>query len=151
AKRRGGRKRWKKGDPAPKPRRHYALAGLLVCAHCGGRMAGFSVKETAYYRCSTYTNVGKHACGSNTVRESPLLDRLVQCIRETVLNPEGLAALREELQRLQTESARGRPAKLDGLRRRIADLDRKVNGMMERLADIEAADRGEVPHVLAKV
>jgi DNA invertase Pin-like site-specific DNA recombinase len=147
----GGGPRRQPGGPPVRTRHHYALSGLLVCGHCGARMAAYVIKGVPHYRCSTYTNVGPKACGSNTVKEAPILDRLVRCIRETVLNPEGLAALRKELRRQQEASARERPARLDSLRRRAADLERKVEGMMDRLADIEAADRAEVPHVLAKV
>jgi DNA invertase Pin-like site-specific DNA recombinase len=149
--RRQGRPRRKAGEPAPRKRNHYALAGLLICTHCGARMAGFTVKGKAHYHCSTYMNTGRHACNRNMVKEAPILERLIRCIRETVLNPEGLAELRKELQRQQERSAKDRPAKVEILRRRAADLDRKINGMMDRLADIEAADRAEVPHVLAKV
>jgi DNA invertase Pin-like site-specific DNA recombinase len=151
AKRKAGRKRRRPGDPQPAPRRRYALTGLLICGHCGARMQAFTSKGHAHFRCSTYCNVGTQACNSNIIREAFVLDRLLRSIRQTVLNPEGLAALREELRRQQEGSARDRPAKLESLRRRVAELDRKIGGMMDRLADIEAADRSEVPHVLAKI
>jgi DNA invertase Pin-like site-specific DNA recombinase len=133
------RPRRKPGE-SPAKRRHYALSRLLVCGHCGARMAGYTAQNgRPVYRCSTHMNYGRN-CSNNVVREDFIKERIVGYIEREVLDPDGLARLHErrraEAERLKAEQ----PSRLASLRRQAAELTRKIDGLTEKLALLDNAD-----------
>jgi hypothetical protein len=98
--------------------RAYLLNRLLVCSHCGAYMTGGG---RGRYVCATYHRFGRR-CHQNAVREDAILPRIVQTVRQAVLNPDVLSELREELAR-RLDEQQGEPGRL---REQLAALDAQV-------------------------
>jgi len=128
---------------APKSKRRYVLSGLIRCGDCGAAMTGqpFSHtstegKRTLYnlYMCSSYKNKGKSACNSNSIVEARLLDCVVRKIQGHYLSDLAIDRLQKKI-RKQQEATRRRIIPVDSkrLRKRIEDLDRRIEQGAERV------------------
>jgi site-specific DNA recombinase len=125
----------------------FVLNKLLVCGHCGSWMWGMTEKRgRRVYRCGGNCRFGSGYCSANSVPEGLILAALVGKVRAVFLNPEHLSALRAEVRR--QEEAERDPGAVDGLRRRLAALDRDIDRGNGNLA-VLPPDR--LPAVIAKV
>lgn len=113
----------------------YPLAQMLTCAHCGGTMYGTKVSGKPGYRCGTY--MSDLSCAPRTVMEFVLMRRLVEVLREKVLEPETLARVRAEMQRLQQEAGDTEVNQQDGLVRKLKKLDAQIEKAEENLLEID--------------
>lgn len=112
----------------------YPLSQLMFCPHCGGTMHGTEVRGKARaYRCGSYQSRGE--CVPNTVREAIILPLLTEHLQRRFLDPKTLSRLRKELQEQQSpDNTKG---EIDGLRKRLAAVDAKIEKAGRRLAEIE--------------
>lgn len=56
-------------------------AGVLRCADCGRAMSKTKYKNTVYYKCGTYKNLGKNYCSGHVVREDVLDNAVIKTLR----------------------------------------------------------------------
>jgi hypothetical protein len=133
--------------PAKRGPGFFVLTRLLVCSHCGHYMSGRLDHGRKYYGCTTHSRLGKHVCPGARVAEDVIFPLVVKAIREQFLNPDRLAQLRADmLAELEAEKAAG--GRVEGLRRRLAELKAQVEQGNRNLA-ILPADR--LPGVVEQV
>jgi DNA invertase Pin-like site-specific DNA recombinase len=114
--------------------RTFLLTGLLVCGDCGGHMIGTTwAGGVRTYKCGRYHQEGSRSCYSNGIRERGLLKCIANKLIAVLLDPANLEKLRSEIRRQATADADELPGKLAELERRAADLDRKIEGGLERI------------------
>jgi DNA invertase Pin-like site-specific DNA recombinase len=97
------------GAQPGRSRRKYALAGVLVCDHCGSGMVGCTVEVGVVYRCNARARGVR--CRQYQIRESAILPFLVERLGREVDSLSHLATLPpEELTApdREKEKARGR-------------------------------------------
>ena len=87
-----------------RPSRHL-FSGLLKCEACGANFVRVNQRE---YRCATYTNGGRAACGSDFKLHAATAERLLlEYIENGLLSPEAIALAvteyRDEAKRLRKE------------------------------------------------
>jgi hypothetical protein len=136
----------------PRPGRNgvFALAGLLVCGHCGRTMIGRTVKchkkrsgkSYTYrrYTCGGYNTYGKSICSYNPIDEDRLLAVVISKLRQTFLAPDALDALRQEIRRQAEATNAGGPGGAESMRRRLADLEGQLRrGTRRMLAEEDDA------------
>jgi DNA invertase Pin-like site-specific DNA recombinase len=121
----------RKGNTIRKQARQYLLAGLVKCGDCNGAMGGVTRSRGAVYHCRTYHATGSTSCHQNTIGEAPLVACIVRKIQERYLSEPALNRLRKALEAAQ-DRTRPRPRDLARLRRKIEDLDRKIDQGAER-------------------
>lgn len=107
------------------------LSGLLRCGCCGG---SYSVVRDDVMRCSMLTNSG--ACDNRrTVRTGEIEERVLKALQKHLLAPDVVAAAveayREERQRLAAQ----RRKRQNELTRDLAAVKRKIDSMLELIAD----------------
>jgi DNA invertase Pin-like site-specific DNA recombinase len=142
----------KPGPKTGRKRCHYALGGLLICANCGARMAGFTMPSgEVRYHCNAYSNYGKAVCTANTVKEATIKSKVLAYIEREVLNPDGLAELHERRRREYERLKKEAPAVVDGLRRQATDLTAEIDGSTVKLAVIAEVDPEGVRHHAATI
>lgn len=112
----------------------YLLSGLVVCAHCGGKMHGSTLMRKGHeypkYLCSTYQRSGinnPHGCGCHGVHQDQLVDVLVRKLQQTVLGGDNLTRLKKSLRRQIEDRSKATPKETSDLRRQLADLDREID------------------------
>jgi DNA invertase Pin-like site-specific DNA recombinase len=110
----------------------FLLSKLMTCSHCGSWMVGFTQGGKRLYRCNGYLHFGKDYCRRNLACEGAVLGAVVTELQRTFLDPENLQALRDEVRRQQEQAAR--PAAVEGLKRQVADLTRRIDRGNENLA-----------------
>jgi DNA invertase Pin-like site-specific DNA recombinase len=140
------------------PRSEFLLSGLVKCGHCGSAMIGRTYRLTeggkryVYHRyyCGGYNRGGKAVCESNGIDADQLARAVLRKLREGWLNPEKLAALREEIRRQDKEEGRGAdPGQVGRLRVLLNAAERKVRRAADRLLDEE--DEGLLPDLRARL
>lgn len=131
------------------PRRRHALAGLLVCSHCGRKMSGATVSGKPVYRCSSFGNYG--ACNSNSVQESAVLPLIVAHLRSTLLSRESIEEAEAELERLRREHAAGQGGRLAGLQKRQKKLAGLIAGTTESLPTVAKLSEAEAKHLIVQL
>ena len=139
----------RKQDTSPlRGKGQYILTGLLRCGHCGSSMAGVGTKGgVRHYGCSGYFFGGKSSCTCNRIDEAPLVEAIVRLIQQQYLSVEAIKQLREVLrQRIRAKAAV--PVNAGRLRRRIEDLDGKIEVGAER---VFSAPAGIVPSLYVKL
>ncbi|NOY56438.1 MAG: recombinase family protein [Actinobacteria bacterium] len=113
----------------PKPGRRYLLAGRIRCGQCGRRMEGAWNHDRPYYRCQVHRDDKAHRNGHSAtiyVREEALLPGLDEWLGELF----DAHHLDDTCQTL-AEAAQPDPddqARHDKIRKRIAKLDRELDG-----------------------
>ena len=119
--------------------KRFLLTGLLKCGHCGYAMIGYhwDRKKTGgrvkMYTCSSHHFQGKEVCTRNTIPEASLVDCVVRIIQQRYLSPENLDRLREALRQQQTQNSQAEPLDTDRIRKRVAELDRRIDNGAERI------------------
>ena len=122
---------------ADKTNKIHPLSGFLVCADCGKKLKGKSVKGKSYmYCCRTYVDLGKKYCTSHSITERQIESIVLQDIR-SVLNGADAdhkkaeehflrgKARRDEQNRISAEK------KLRALKGRLAELEHLVQSAFE--------------------
>jgi site-specific DNA recombinase len=112
-------------------RNGYLFSGLLVCSHCGRNLAGQVRYGRPIYHCHRRDDAGRVVCGTHQVEQAAMLRLLLSKLQSAFLDPDNLRRLRAEIR--QQEEAKRQPARLDGLRRRVEELDGKLSAGAENL------------------
>jgi site-specific DNA recombinase len=125
---RNGRDRSRRGG--------YVLSGLLQCGHCGRTLYGITEGVRILYACDRRDQSGRVVCASRRVSQNVIVKTVCRVLRRAFLDPDNLAALREEIARqARAEQA---PANLAGLRSRIAELNKHVEQGRKNLVILPA-------------
>jgi len=131
-----------RGDTSPLRQKgqRFLLSGLLKCGHCGYAMIGYhwNRKKTGerlkMYTCSSHHFQGKKVCTRNTIPEKSLVDCVARIIRQRYLSEASLARLRAAIrQQRQVQGLKAEPLDVEGIRRRIGELDRRIDKGAERI------------------
>ena len=116
----------------PATKRSYLLRSYVICAMCGRRMFGKTLRGKTYYACQPGLNLGQAARdrhpdhpGSIWVREDGLIDGLQRFLNERVFGRDRRDLIAADL---DTETAHNRR---DNAKRRAA-LERAINEVGER-------------------
>jgi DNA invertase Pin-like site-specific DNA recombinase len=96
----------RKGRPA-----RHLFSGLLKCAECGANFVRVNNRD---YRCATYTNGGRAACGSDFKLNAANAERvLLDYVTLDLLSPEAIelavAEYRDEAKKLRRASPKAKP------------------------------------------
>jgi len=133
----------RKRDTSPvrrKAGRTFVLSGLMRCGNCGAKMNGRqqnkkNSKEKAY-TCSRYWFQGKDACSYNYIAEAPLVEYLLRRIRDEYFSPDARRRLRDAMTKAAVKP-NSKP-NLTAMRKRLAELDRKIDQGSDRVFDAPA-------------
>ncbi|MHB1855545.1 MAG: recombinase zinc ribbon domain-containing protein, partial [Acidimicrobiales bacterium] len=122
-----------KGTPRSAPGR-YALAGLLICHHCGRKMQGSHTRGHAFYRCRMaspdYAAPPADHPRTLAVRESRVLP-LVDSWLVEMFAPERVAALAAQIVAADEEMTTD--PRLAAARRQAAEAQRKLERHLSAL------------------
>ncbi len=102
----------------------------MIGYHWNRKKTGERVKM---YTCSSHHFQGKKVCTRNTIPEASLVDCVVRIIQQRYLSPENLDRLREALRQQQTQNSQPEPLDTDRVRKRAAELDRRIDNGAERI------------------
>lgn len=116
---------------SPKKGRHYVFAGRIRCGACKRRMEGVWNHGRAYYRCQVHRGEGEQVNSDDHpstiyIREDALLPGLDAWLAE-LFDPEHFDETCDTLV-AATEPDPELKTRHDEIRRRIADLDRELDG-----------------------
>ena len=89
--------------------------------------------EKLFYRCQTYGGGGKAACYSNSVGEDAILDCVVRVIEREYLSEKAIERLTTKFRSKLAARVTVVPIDAGRLRKRIGDLDRKIDQGAERV------------------
>jgi site-specific DNA recombinase len=125
---------WRRNPRVTPPRTTSApvlLAGLAVCAHCGGSMTvrtgtSRSGQVYRYYSCASFLSKGRTACKGRWIRMDKLDTVVTQQVIKRLLEPQRLADILSAL-------AGRRAAKAADFAHRIGALQEQVSTAEERL------------------
>ena len=122
------------------------LSGLLTCGCCGSSMH----VDGPHYRCSRGVDFGHGTrCKASVIRAEVALDALSDGLREQLLAPQRLRAVKARLEAIvseeQKQCAAGAPPAVE---KRIADLDREV---ADGVARIPLIPKGLLPDLLKRL
>jgi site-specific DNA recombinase len=127
-------------SPLRQPGERFLLSGLLKCGHCGYAMIGYhwnrkkAGERRKMYTCSSHHFQGKKVCTRNTISEAALVDCAVRIIREHYLSEANLDRLRKAVrEECQSRAVAEESVDVDGIRRRIAELGRRIDSGAERI------------------
>jgi site-specific DNA recombinase len=105
----------------------HLLAGLVVCATCGGQ---FGLHGADRFRCRTYTQ-GRACTNRKTVRLGDLTRRVLAGLRESLLSPEALREFVAEYRAAVAKRRSGAAQRTLARERELADLARRQRQIME--------------------
>ena len=107
----------------------HLLSGLLECGVCGGTY--YALNGRGEFGCSWHRDRGAAVCANGfRIARQELEDRVLGAVRERILIPENVAYAVELA--LEIVRARLAPSDVDGDRKRLADLEAKI----ERAVDL---------------
>ena len=112
-------------------RSKFLLSGLMRCGCCGG---GYTITGKDRYGCATRRQKG--TCdNSQTITRQEIESRVLDGLKDRLLAPDlvatFMAALQDELNALR----RNRQAEQAQRNRKIAEVERKISGMMRAIED----------------
>ncbi len=112
-------------------RRRFLLSGLLVCGCCGG---AYTIIGLDRYGCATRRSKG--TC-SNTfaIGRADIEERVVSGLKERMMAPELVAAFVDEFNAELRRIAGNAEAEFDGARRMLANVGRKIAGIVKAIED----------------
>jgi DNA invertase Pin-like site-specific DNA recombinase len=111
----------------------FLLTGLLVCGHCGGRLAGRTFAGKRYYQCNL-ASASRQACLGYTIAEERLVKGILGTLQEGLYAPETVV----RLERILREQALAMESE--------GPLKRKdLEAELERLGKFLAAGRERLP------
>jgi site-specific DNA recombinase len=119
----------------------WVLSGLLYCGVCGGRMVGrierrnYSGKSLVYRHYVCGSSWRKHAggCHLNAVKQETIVIEVAKLIQQSFTDPERLALLRAEVERLTSQEEGDKEVERRRLTEALAELDAKINQGNENL------------------
>jgi site-specific DNA recombinase len=115
----------------------FVLTGLLRCAHCGRAMVGRTdASKRRVYFCGAFNACGPDACHYNAVLADALADALLAKLR-TAWGEDNIDTIRDELVRQYTAEAAVGGRKVEGMRRRLKQLDADLAAGIARLCTID--------------
>ena len=126
-------------SPLRQKGQRFLLSGLLKCGHCGYAMIGYhwNRKKTGerlkMYTCSSHHFQGKKVCTRNTISEASLVDCVVRIIQERYLSENSLDKIRKAISQQQRIQVPQQPHDEEGMKRRISELDRRIDNGAERI------------------
>jgi site-specific DNA recombinase len=126
----------------PQAKRVYPLRSYLFCGLCGRRMFGNSKRQTVWYACAP-----KKAWRPEghpvilRVREDHLLDGLARFLSGKVFGPYRHALLDTSQKALIEATRNEQAAKIEALRRAIADTDAKARRLVRNLELADDVDQ----------
>jgi len=114
-----------------KRRAQYLVTGLVHCGSCGSRMASVG---RDYLACSAAR--GQGTCDNRaSVRRGPLEELILEGLRQRLMMPEMVeefvAAFHEEVNRARRDETAARA----GRERELAEVRRKLDGLIDAIAD----------------
>jgi site-specific DNA recombinase len=107
------------GRQARKQKREYALAGCLVCGHCGHRLSGCFGVGHKYYTCLSAQNRPHLGCKFWKVREDKLLPQICRALTTSV-DFELIKAIKSEPQPVEQSETKHLKAEIAALKKRVA-------------------------------
>jgi hypothetical protein len=111
----------------------YLFSGLLKCNTCTSAYAIHSANE---YRCSGYSNRGKHFCANNVpVRRDVLEGRLLSAIRDDLFTEAGIAKFKAAVRRELVERRRAKATSAESIERDLAEVEKKIANIMAAIED----------------
>jgi DNA invertase Pin-like site-specific DNA recombinase len=114
------------------------LSGVIVCGHCGYRMAKIVRAGYAYFRCQSATTRPGLGCRQWAARE----DKLIRIIRRDLVQAIDVEMLRT----IRAKPERRDPAELDALKAQAMELERRIARGAENLL---LADQAIFPQMRA--
>lgn len=115
---------------APKPRktkRLYSLTGKIYCGKCGAHMFGVYKGDKrsnewtyAYYHCASKKNT--RTCDMKNIRKDKIEAYCIAQIKKHILNPEKIAEIAQEIERMAGENPDGAKTELKNCRTRRTNI-----------------------------
>jgi DNA invertase Pin-like site-specific DNA recombinase len=131
-------------------RASYPLSQLLVCSHCGSPMYGCTRRSggrlEAVYRCGG--DMDKGTCAPRVVRESVVMDNVVEVLQQQLLDPENRARLEAEMCRQREQEAGKYDGAIIDLRTKVGRLDTQI---AKAKANLALLDPEFIPDTQAKI
>ncbi|MEX1377136.1 MAG: recombinase family protein [Eubacteriales bacterium] len=136
----------KKGSkPRLKKDKTIALfSNKIICADCGAKMTFTYTKNSKYryyyrYRCSTYNNQGKNACGYNSIREDELetivLNEIKKFSKIAVKNSDRMCEKLITISNsIQNQNNGQIERKIKKVRRDIQSISSKIDVLLSQMA-----------------
>jgi site-specific DNA recombinase len=124
----------------------FLLTGLLRCGSCNHHMIGRSnvcrlkdgsTRAHRDYVCSQYTHCGRAGCDCNSLDADAFARALLRKLRDELLGPENLRAMREEAMRQDgAEGRQAEPARARRLRREAERLGEQLGAGVRKMMTI---------------
>ena len=112
-------------------RARFLLSGLLRCGCCGG---GYTIIGKDRYGCATRKQKG--TCdNARTIGRQEIEARVLEGLKERLLAPDLVAEFMKAMQDELVALRRERKANDAKRARKLADIDRKISGMMRAIED----------------
>jgi site-specific DNA recombinase len=111
----------------------FTYRGLLTCGECGRAVTAGVHKGHTYYHCTK--SGGPGSCSQQYVREGALADQVAQQIRPIELTGREYDLLREVLKESHSDEQRFRDEQLANLQRLKANIQGKLDALLDRLVD----------------
>jgi site-specific DNA recombinase len=112
-------------------RRRFLLSGLLVCGACGG---AYTIVGVDRYGCATRRSKGTCA-NTLVIARQEIEERVLAGLKERMMAPELVATFIEEFNAELRRIAEAAETEHNAARRRLADIDRKIAGIMKAIED----------------
>ena len=113
----------------------YLLSGLLRAGRCHAAMFGVGAKSGRfhYYVCATAHRMGRQACGTKSIPQAVIEDKVLEKVRDVILRDDHL----EELIRLTNEELTASVAQVNeqtsGLDSQLGEIDRRLGRLYDAL------------------
>ena len=139
-------KRVKRGTGQRVVRGGYLLTGLLRCGSCNHHLIGRTeyarlkdgtTRAHRHYVCSQYSHCGRAGCDCNALKADAFAKALLRKLRDELLNPENLRAMREESMRQDAAQRKGaEPGRVRKLRREAERLGQELTAGVRKMMTI---------------
>lgn len=111
----------------------YLFSGLLKCSCCG---AGYTLINKTRYGCAGARNKGAAICTNRaTIEREVVEDRVLTGLRDSLLHPKLISTFIEEYRLAFNATAAGADAERAKARRDVAQIDKKIKGIMAAIED----------------
>jgi len=126
----------------------YALAGVLVCNHCGRTLIGARRNGRTIYRCTTASKFGAGACKSYSIPEKAILPFVMRLLGQEITDlRELLSTPPDELR----EPNRERTERRDVLERERTELTKRIDQGMDAAFDFDKRNRKVLNRKIAEM
>ena len=129
------------GLNASSRKHNFLLTGKIYCGECGNRMNGQSrmngkkVNKCQYisYRCSLKNN--RDLCTNGEIKRDSVEGFVLTQLADYLFDDRLIPQIAEEYQQLQAEMTKFQSNEATELKKRLIDVDRKLDNLMEALAE----------------